>query len=491
MSTKSHISISSSSDEEGSEGERGHPLDAVLSKRAAANGAGGSLHPAMNQQSRDGGHGASGQALSSKKRPLEAVDLTASPKLKAPFGARHSKPSQSPESGEVLAGGDDSDDEVDIDAAIPSRSGTSVSDSESGRSSDDSLSSDREGDGSEDAITNATAAPTPLVAPLGVIIVEEGAPPQQNAEMRRLLRMPRYFDPDYEEAGRRCFKCGGKGHLARDCTNPAAKERPCYLCAQLGHEGRDCPNSLCHNCGRPGHMARDCGYGRHKVASWEQEAGPPVCLRCGREDCPCAGQRDYVRAEGGCTSDYYRSDLQHVRCPDCGRRGHLGCSPAPAQAPKLSCYNCGEGGHTAEECWKQTPNLVSRERAGGGGVRQGPMHRGAGSSGYLGGGYSSGSSRGGQQYGSYAQQQQQYGAYPRQYSSGGSRYGGQQQQPFGGGGQNPRFASYHFAAEAAGQGRQSSGGGGRAQQREVHEYSYDYDDYGGSYGRAQQYGRRR
>ena len=73
------------------------------------------------------------------------------------------------------------------------------------------------------------------------------------------------------------------------------------------------------------------------------------------------------------------------------------------------------------------------------------------------------------------------------------RYGGQQ-QPFGSGGQNPRFASYHFAAEAAGQGRQPSGGGGgssRGQQREVHEYSYDYDDYGGSYGRAQQYGRRR
>lgn len=53
-----------------------------------------------------------------------------------------------------------------------------------------------------------------------------------------------YFDPDFEEAGRRCFKCGGRGHMARDCTN-AAKERPCFLCAQLGHDSRDCPSSEC------------------------------------------------------------------------------------------------------------------------------------------------------------------------------------------------------------------------------------------------------
>ena len=37
-----------------------------------------------------------------------------------------------------------------------------------------------------------------------------------NAVMRRLLRMPRYFDPDGEHE-EHCFNCGGTGHKSRDC----------------------------------------------------------------------------------------------------------------------------------------------------------------------------------------------------------------------------------------------------------------------------------
>ena len=85
----------------------------------------------------------------------------------------------------------------------------------------------------------------------------------------------------------RCFKCGGKGHMARDCAAPP-RPRACYLCAQLGHDSRDCPNSLCWRCQRPGHMARDCPYGYSAAATG-------ACTRCAREDCPCAGQRDYAR----------------------------------------------------------------------------------------------------------------------------------------------------------------------------------------------------
>lgn len=58
-------------------------------------------------------------------------------------------------------------------------------------------------------------------------------------------------------------------------------------------------------------------------------------------------------AEGGCTGEYSRRDLQHVRCYACGKRGHLSCAAAPEQPAKLSCHNCGQNGHTAGgACWQ-------------------------------------------------------------------------------------------------------------------------------------------
>lgn len=96
-----------------------------------------------------------------------------------------------------------------------------------------------------DAAAPADAKDTAVqskAGPVGVIVLEEGDP-EPNYEMQKLLRAPRYFDQVYEPKGVACWRCGKRGHLAKDCTLSEAK--PCYYCAQYGHESRDCPHSEC------------------------------------------------------------------------------------------------------------------------------------------------------------------------------------------------------------------------------------------------------
>jgi hypothetical protein len=427
--------FSHSSEESGSEEEGGtHPLDAYLSARGGRRG---------------------------------ASPAAAAPPPAAAAGGRRkrAKPSSSPEDGELpevvdLASSSSSSSEDEEVEDEEEEDESSESSEEEAESSEEGSS---ESDGDEDAVAapppraEPALAPAPAAPPPGVTLVEDWGARVAGTAVSRLLRGARYFDaPDAEGggpgAGPRCFRCGGGGHLARDCGE-APRERACFLCASLGHDARECPAALCWKCARPGHVAKECPYtGARRLERWDG-AAPAPCLRCGRAQCPCAGRRDHVRAEGGCAFGYRASDLAKVRCFVCGAAGHLSCAAAEGPAPPPSCWNCGGSGHAADACARERPHAVRVERGGAGGrpdpephcgrdgERRGGGYGGGGNGGFGGGG--GGGGGGGERH------------YRQRYSGGGGN---------GGGGRDPdpwaRYERYADVARPARGGFSAGGGGG-------------------------------
>lgn len=88
-------------------------------------------------------------------------------------------------------------------------------------------------------------------------------------------------------------------------------------------------------------MVRDCTKALVSTA-------PKVCLRCGRDDCGCAGLGDYARFEGGCSKGYLFRDLYDVRCCVCFRIGHLCCKETSTVSRWVA--RCGEYENEQTRC---------------------------------------------------------------------------------------------------------------------------------------------
>ncbi|KAL5708913.1 hypothetical protein ACHQM5_019659 [Ranunculus cassubicifolius] len=159
-----------------------------------------------------------------------------------------------------------------------------------------------------------------------------------NVVLRKLLRGPRYFDPP-ERNCRTCYNCGEEGHNALNCTSKKRK-KPCFICGSTEHGVRNCKQGQdCFICKKQGHRAKDCPE-KNQVTPQETK----ICLRCG----------DIGHLMFSCSRDYDPDDLKDIQCYICKRYGHLCCvnsiDPGPVE---VSCYNCGQSGHTGAGCAKQ------------------------------------------------------------------------------------------------------------------------------------------
>ncbi|KAF5177471.1 Cold shock protein [Thalictrum thalictroides] len=164
----------------------------------------------------------------------------------------------------------------------------------------------------------------------------EAVQTSDNIVLRKLLRGPRYFDPPDRNCAT-CYSCGEEGHNAANCSKK--RKKPCFICGSFDHGIRNCTQGQdCFICKNRGHRAKDCPE-KHQRNTQENK----ICLRCG----------DFGHLMFSCSRDYDPEDLEEIQCYVCKGTGHLCCVASIDPGHKeVSCYNCGQSGHTGTGCAK-------------------------------------------------------------------------------------------------------------------------------------------